>query len=192
MSGSPEDDSSATFDRSSVGDAGGGDSGVEYLRSSMTRHRWILCQHHEPEGDSRRRCFAPPVVGATTGPIWGIFFSVLYDNWRGLLKAPITFLWQSMTIGVIFVVLFYILCGLPFVFLRPRFQRMPNRRHWPIALSVCAIGGFVAALIAPKIVWWVLGVQYTAARLVWPGDRRPDHDLGGDGSADRQLQARPV
>ena len=64
-----------------------------------------------------------------------------------------------MAIGVIFVVLFYIFCGIPFVFLRPRFRRMKGRLHWPIALSVCATGGFVAALIAPEIVWFLLGVN---------------------------------
>jgi len=124
----------------------------------MTRNRWFFANVTSAR-QIPAALLRSSIMGAFAGPISGIFLSVLYDTWRDILKAPFTFLWQSATVGVIFVVLFYILCGLPFVYLRPRFQRMPQRRHWPIALSVCAVGGFIAALVAPKIVWLVLGVQ---------------------------------
>jgi hypothetical protein len=129
----------------------------------MTRKRWLFADvtnARQVPGVLLRSA----ILGAVTGPIWGIFFSVLYNTWRQILQAPFTFLWQSMVIGVIFVLLFYLFCGLPFVYLRPRFERLAHRRHWPIALSVCAAGGFVAAIIAPKIIWLVLGVQ------ILPGD----------------------
>ena len=109
----------------------------------MTRNRWFFANVTSAR-QIPAALLRSSIMGAFAGPISGIFLSVLYDTWRDILKAPFTFLWQSATVGVIFVVLFYILCGLPFVYLRPRFQRMPQRRHWPIALSVCAVGGFIA------------------------------------------------
>jgi hypothetical protein len=89
------------------------------------------------------------IMGALLGPIAGLLINWLAGQ-NPLFSSGHLLEWvvTASAIGVLFSVPIYVTSGIPWIFLREPVLRMPRLMARVTAVSVCGVGGSLAALIA--------------------------------------------
>lgn len=99
------------------------------------------------------------IIGMIVGPPFGFLYAFLNGAWSRIRISPADWLWSTMAIGMVFSVLFYVCCGIPFIYLRRFLPRFGRVGAWVAALTVCVVGGMSAGLLAPTIIQVVAGIK---------------------------------
>jgi hypothetical protein len=119
----------------------------------------FICRRSMTPGEIPGAIARSAFLGITLGPVFGLFFVWLFGNdWSALPKAPFRWIGETMVIGAVFWVCFYLLCGMPWVFLRPIVRTWTAGKAWSLGIAVSMIGGSSAVVIATLILKAALGI----------------------------------
>ncbi|WP_321475136.1 histidine kinase [uncultured Paludibaculum sp.] len=121
--------------------------------------KWLLRRSLVPS-DIPPTCVRSALAGAVFGPVVGVFLHwVLGRPWDYILSAPGAWIGRTMAAGLLYSLSFYVISGMPWVFLRaPVIALSPSLRTLT-GISISACSGALFALVSVGITRLLWGVQ---------------------------------
>lgn len=121
--------------------------------------KWLLRRSMVP-ADIPSTCVRSALGGAAFGPLVGLFLHwVMGRSWSFIADQPAAWIGRTMLAGLLYSLTFYVISGMPWVFLRePVLSLSPGLRSLT-GISISACSGALFALVSVGITRLLWGVQ---------------------------------
>lgn len=121
--------------------------------------KWLLRRSMVP-ADILPTCARSALAGALFGPPAGLFLHwVMGRPWSYILAEPAAWIGRTMAAGLLYSLSFYLISGMPWVFLRAPVLALSAGLRSLIGISVSACSGALFALVSIGITRLLWGVQ---------------------------------
>jgi len=100
------------------------------------------------------------VFGAVTGPLVGLLLHWLFGRpMAEVTAAPLRWMARAVVTGALSALSFYVITGMPWVFLRAPFSRLPHGLRLVLGAAISASSGALFALVSITITRAIWGVR---------------------------------
>ncbi|MBN9664085.1 MAG: histidine kinase [Acidobacteria bacterium] len=121
--------------------------------------KWLLRRSMTPN-DILPTCLRSALAGALFGPVAGVFLHwVMGRPWAPILAEPLPWILRTVLAGLLYSLSFYIMSGMPWVFLRTWVRSLSFGLGRVIGITISASSGALFALVSIAITRLLWGVQ---------------------------------